>query len=118
MPSGREHRAVAHLLVVGVVSSVPLHSSGQVIVAPLMALSVEVQLLVLSSTSSTTGYMKSQGKNYANHKLLIDLRLDGDESAEFPAIAEGSAPMLGPPVHGAGSAVGRTDLTQWEQEHG
>ena len=26
--------------------------------------------------------------------------------------------MLGPPVHGAGSAVGRTDLTQWEQEHG
>src|SRR5882724_8183570 len=51
-------------------------------------------------------------------KLLTYLRFDGNGSAEFPAIAEGSAPMIGTTVHGAGSAVGRTDPPRWVQEHG
>ena len=71
----------------------------------------------LSSALSTTGVNKSQGKNYTTHKLLTYLRFDENLSAEFPAIAEGSAHMLGTTVRGAGSALGRTDATRWEQIH-
>jgi hypothetical protein len=71
----------------------------------------------LSSALSTTVDNKSQGKNYTTHKLLTYLRFDENPSAEFPAIAEGSAHILGTTVRGAGSALGRTDATRWEQIH-
>ena len=71
----------------------------------------------LSSVLSTTVDNKSQGKNYTTHKLLTYLRFDENPSAEFPAIAEGSAHILGTTVRGAGSALGRTDATRWEQIH-
>ena len=71
----------------------------------------------LSPALSTTGVNKTQSKNYTTHKLLTYLRFDENLSAEFPAIAEGSAHMLGTTVRGAGSAVGRTEPTRWEQIH-
>ena len=71
----------------------------------------------LASALSTPGDKKSQSKNYTTHKLLTYLRFDENLSAEFPAIAEGSAHMLGTTVRGAGSAVGRTDPTRREQIH-
>jgi hypothetical protein len=55
----------------------------------------------LSSALSTTGDNKSQRKNYTTHKLLTYLRFDENPSAEFPAIAEGSAHMLGTTIRRA-----------------
>src|SRR5262245_31058649 len=49
----------------------------------------------LPTALSTTVDNKSQGKNYTTHKLLTYLRFDENPSAEFPAIAEGSAHILG-----------------------
>jgi hypothetical protein len=71
-----------------------------------------------SSALSTTGDKTSQGKNDTTHKLPMYLRFNKNLSAEFPAIAEESAPMIGTTMRGAGSAAGRTEPMRWEQAHG
>ena len=71
----------------------------------------------LASVLSVTIDERSYCKNETIRKLLMYLRFDGKLDAELSAIAEGSAPILGTTVHGAGSAVGRIDPTPWEQEH-
>jgi len=57
-------------------------------------------------------------KNETSHKPLMYVYVDRHWGAELSAIAEYSAPLLGTTVHGAGSAVGHTDLTRWEPAHG
>jgi hypothetical protein len=60
---------------------------------------------------SVTVDERSYCKNETRHNLLMYLRFDGKLDAEWSAIAEGSAPMLGTTVRGAGSAVGHIDPT-------
>ena len=55
---------------------------------------------------------RSYRKNETTPNLLMYLRFDANGSADMSAIAEGSAPMIGTTVRGAGSAVGRTDPTR------
>ena len=65
----------------------------------------------LSSALSVTVDERRYCKNETRHNLLMYLHFDGKLDAEWSAIAEGSAPMLGTIVRGAGSAVGHTDPT-------
>src|SRR5215831_15399960 len=75
--------------------------------------------MVLFFASSFSGAAaRRYCKNETRYKPLMYVYVDRHWGAEFPAIAEGSAPMLGTTVRGAGSAVGHIDPTRWEQAHG
>src|SRR5712691_10437528 len=75
-------------------------------------------IVSLSSALSVTVDERRYCKNETRHKLLMYLCFNGKGGAEWSAIAECSAHRIGTTVRGAGSAVGRTDPTRWEQEHG
>jgi hypothetical protein len=69
----------------------------------------EWHVQVSLSVESTPGDTKSPCKDDAMHKPLKYWCFDESLYAEFPAIAEASAPMRGTTVREAGAAVGRTN---------
>jgi hypothetical protein len=64
-----------------------------------------------SSALSTTGDKTSQSKNYTTHKLLTYWCFDENLSAEFPAIAELSASMIGTTMRGSAKYMAKVPST-------
>src|SRR5215468_1455336 len=65
-----------------------------------------------SRQRTTATAERSYCKNETRHNLLTYLRLGSKRGAEFSAIAEASAHLIGTTVHGARSAVGHTEPTR------
>ena len=75
-------------------------------------------MVLFFASSFSCAAARSYCKNETSHKPLTYMYVDRNWGAELSAIAGYSAPLLGTTVHRAGSAVGHTDPTRWEQEHG